>query len=256
MSPSCTSSVAPSRHRARAHPAHVGVVRPDRRVADNDPVLGDHLDHGQVGEMRAAVIGIVEQEDVVRLRTARAHGAHRLGERAQMHGNVGGLRDHPAVGVEQRARGIAPLPDVRRERAALEHRAHLLGDHRDQRLEKTESASASKRAGACSEARGRVRGRLWGCAEASLAGYRVTSMSHPPIGRARAVQPGATSSVASGRAITAGPCTVASRSPPESTNVPSRPAVSRARLARRNPGSLATWPHARRTSIVVARVKP
>ena len=56
------------------------------------------------------------------------HGGDRLGHRAEVNRDVLGLRDHAAVGVEQGARAVAALLDVRRAAAADEHDAHLLGD--------------------------------------------------------------------------------------------------------------------------------
>ena len=57
-----------------------------------------------------------------------AHGGDRVGHRAEVHRDVLGLRDHAAALVEERRRAVAPLLDVRRERRADEHRAHLLRD--------------------------------------------------------------------------------------------------------------------------------
>ena len=55
-------------------------------------------------------------------------GAHRCRHRAEVHGNVLGLHEQFAVGREQRGRAVGPLLDVRAERGAPEHRAHLVGD--------------------------------------------------------------------------------------------------------------------------------
>ena len=62
---------------------------------------------------------------------AGAYRPHRLGECTEVHGDVRRLRDHPALGVEERTGGVAALADVRRERPAHEHAPHLLRDHRD-----------------------------------------------------------------------------------------------------------------------------
>ena len=48
--------------------------------------------------------------------------------RAYVHGDVSGVLDHPAFGVEEGAGEVAPLFDVGRERGAHEQLAHLLGD--------------------------------------------------------------------------------------------------------------------------------
>src|SRR2546426_928120 len=55
----------------------------------------------------------------------------RLRHRAEVHGNVRGLRDHLPVGVEQRRGAIAPLADVRRHGGVDQHQAHLLRDRRE-----------------------------------------------------------------------------------------------------------------------------
>ena len=55
-------------------------------------------------------------------------GAHRRRHRAEVHGDVLGLHEQLAVGGEQRGRAVGPLLDVRAERGAAQHRAHLLGD--------------------------------------------------------------------------------------------------------------------------------
>src|SRR5712692_9887142 len=56
------------------------------------------------------------------------HGGNRVRHRAEVDGNVLRLHDHPAALVEERGRAVAPLFDVRGERGAHEHHAHLLGD--------------------------------------------------------------------------------------------------------------------------------
>ena len=63
----------------------------------------------------------------------RRDGGDRVGHRAEVDGDVLGLRDHAAALVEDRGRAVAALLDVRGERRADQHRAHLLGD-RAQRL--------------------------------------------------------------------------------------------------------------------------
>ena len=58
----------------------------------------------------------------------RDDGGDRGGHRAEVDGDVLGLGDHPAAGVEDRRRAVAPLLDVGREGRADQRRAHLLGD--------------------------------------------------------------------------------------------------------------------------------
>ena len=88
---------------------------------------GQH--HGDVGKMRSACIGIVEDGDVARRKDNRRDGClhgHRHG--AQMDRHVIAHRDYPALAVENGAGIIAPLFDIGRERGAAQGGAHLLGN--------------------------------------------------------------------------------------------------------------------------------
>ena len=123
-----------------------------------------------------------------------AHRPHRFRHRAEVNGDVRRLRDHAPLRVEQRGGRIAPLADVRRERAAHEHGAHLLRDPREGVRHDLEREGIERGLGHASRSR-----------------------SQPPIGSARAVHPSATRSVASGSAITARPRTVTSSSAPVSS---------------------------------------
>ena len=77
------------------------MVRAHGGVADDLATAGcDRLHEREIGEMRAAVIRIVEEKDVVRARIAGADRAHRLRHGAEVDGNVRRLRDHASVGVE------------------------------------------------------------------------------------------------------------------------------------------------------------
>ena len=74
--------------------------------------------------------------------------AHRRRHRAEVHRDVLGLHEQLAVGGEQRGRAVGPLLDVRAERGAAQHRAHLLGDAgepRDQDLERRRIEHAHRR---------------------------------------------------------------------------------------------------------------
>ncbi len=82
-----------------------------------------------VRQMAAAVIGIVHQDHVARLHVADAFldRARRPGQRADMHGDVVGLRDQPRLRVADRQREIAAgVQDLRVGRA--QHRFAHLGD--------------------------------------------------------------------------------------------------------------------------------
>ena len=99
----------------------VGVVGARHR----EPELGAR-DERDVGEVRAARVRVVQNVDVVARGVPRRHRCDRVGHRAEVDGDVLGLRDHPPVGREERRRAVAPLLDVRREGGADEHGAHLL----------------------------------------------------------------------------------------------------------------------------------
>jgi hypothetical protein len=123
----------PKRHAARTHATDIRMMRADRRIPDDAGGvgrIGNHLDHGQVGQMRATMRRIVEQKTITRHGTGLAHGGDRFRHRPEMHGDVRGLRNHPAVGIEQRARGITPFANIGRDGAALEQTPHLFRQHR------------------------------------------------------------------------------------------------------------------------------
>ena len=83
-------------------------------AVSSDPTLDvDRADEREIGKVAAAGVRIVEQEQLTGLRLEVAHGRHRVGQRAQMHGDVRRLRDHLAIDIEQRRRGVPPLADVR-----------------------------------------------------------------------------------------------------------------------------------------------
>ena len=86
----------------------------------------DRRDHRDVGEVRPAPIGVVEDPRAAGLLVLVHDRLHRRGHRPEVHGDVLGLHHHPPALVEQRGRRVAPLLDVRRVRRAHEHGAHLL----------------------------------------------------------------------------------------------------------------------------------
>ena len=129
----------PSRsHRAGVGPAHVRVVGTRQAPEVGGPARGepDRLDHRQVGEMSAAPVGVVHHRHVPRLEVqVLEHG--REGERggAQMNGEVRRLGHRPARAVEERAREVASLADVRGERGPHEALPHLLRAGREEVVE-------------------------------------------------------------------------------------------------------------------------
>ena len=141
-------------HRPRHAPADVGVVgaaggEPEQRprlpaplaarhvhraghvhrvpsVHPAGPVREDGRDDGDVGQVGAAGERVVEDpRDARRVLLVEDRGDGR-GHRAEVHGDVLGLHDHLAVGVEQRGGGVAALLDVGGVRRADQHHAHLL----------------------------------------------------------------------------------------------------------------------------------
>ena len=71
-------------------------------VQSKPPVAVEHRhERGQVRQMAAAMIGIVEQDDVAGrdVREALLDRARRPGQRADMHRNVLGLRDQASARV-------------------------------------------------------------------------------------------------------------------------------------------------------------
>ena len=111
--------------------ADVALVRAIDRPEHRLVVLEDRHERGQVGEMVAAVIRIVEQEHVTRMDVAREELGDRLGcpgQRADMDGHMLGLGDQPAAQVTDRGGEIAAgIEDLRIGRA--QHRlAHFLDD--------------------------------------------------------------------------------------------------------------------------------
>ena len=91
-----------------------------------------------VREVCSARVRVVEDPDVLASRVVRHHRRNSVRHRAEVDGNVLGLRNHPTARVEERGRAIAPFLDVRRERRVNENGAHLLGDRTQQGAENLE----------------------------------------------------------------------------------------------------------------------
>ena len=90
------------RHAAGTHPTHVRVVRSDGGETDDRAAVAYRLDHREVRQMRTASVGVVQQKDVPLLRKMRHDCPDGLRHCAEVHRNVGRLRDHPPARVEQR----------------------------------------------------------------------------------------------------------------------------------------------------------
>ena len=118
-------------HRTRAHAPDVGVMRAIRYVKRRlAGALQKHArDRGDIGKMRAAAKGIVQNRDVAGRKIECLRGVlHRQRHGAQVHGHVIAHRHRFARGIVNGAGIIAAFFDVRRKRRLAQHRAHLLGD--------------------------------------------------------------------------------------------------------------------------------
>ncbi len=114
------------RHPRGGGAPHIGVVRPAGREAEQLAGGEDRGDQGDVGQVGAALEGVVEDPHIARGLLAVEHGRHGVGHGPQVNGDVLGLHDELAGGVEERRGAVAPLLDVRRVRGPDEDRAHLL----------------------------------------------------------------------------------------------------------------------------------
>ena len=111
-------------------PADVGVVGARDREAEDG--AGHERD---VGQVRAAGVRVVEDRDLAGLEPEAHDRGDGFGHRAEVHGNVLGLRDHPPALVEQRGRAVAAFLDVRGEGGADQDGTHLLRDRPQRRAD-------------------------------------------------------------------------------------------------------------------------
>ena len=128
------------RHRAGRNAADVGVVAA-RRDPEQDLAAG-LVEHrradGDVGQMRAAVVGRVDGVDVAGRDPALVlanDGLDRAVHGAEMHRHVRRVGDQRAVGVEHGAGEIEPLLDVDGVGGVLQRHAHLLRDRHEEVVE-------------------------------------------------------------------------------------------------------------------------
>ena len=126
--------LARERHRARRRAADVGVMRAARddevgRAAPGPRNTGEtSVTSGRC--VPPANGSLSTTTSPRRERAERERRLDRARHAAEVHRNVRRLRDQPARAVEDRARVVEPLLDVRRVRGAHERRAHLLGGTR------------------------------------------------------------------------------------------------------------------------------
>ncbi len=105
------------------------------------PVVEHRRADGDVGQMRAAIVGRVDDVNVARFDAARIVADDRLDRTvhaAEMHRHVRRVRHQGAVMREHRAGEIEPLLDVHRIGGVLQRDAHLLGDRHEQVVEHLE----------------------------------------------------------------------------------------------------------------------
>jgi len=92
--------------------------------------IEDRHEGREIGQMAAAMIGVVEQDDVAgrNILEAFLDRARRPGQRADMDRNVFGLRDQPSARVADRERKIAAGIEDLRIGGAKHGLAHLRHD--------------------------------------------------------------------------------------------------------------------------------
>ncbi len=116
--------------RAGRGPADVDVVGDRARVADQPAAHVNRGEDLEVGQVRAAQVGVVGQRGVAR--PERAEGVEHPGERELHQPELGRdhlrVGDHPTASVEEPAREVEHLADDRRERRPVLDDGHLLGD--------------------------------------------------------------------------------------------------------------------------------
>ena len=106
-------------------------MRAQAGVAQQPAPVEGRPHHIHVGQMAAAEVGIVMDEDIAFVHVIRErtdHGANRVRHRAEMDGQVGPLRHHLAAEIEHPAGVIAGRFQQWREGGLGEDDAHLLGD--------------------------------------------------------------------------------------------------------------------------------
>ena len=128
------------RHRSRRRAADIGMVTARRRVEEDflAGVVEDRRHHGDVRQMRAAIIGCIQREHVARMDVSLVQADHRLDRAvhgAQMHRHMRGVGDQRAGAVEDRAGEVEPLLDVHGRGRVLQRHAHLLGDRHEEVVE-------------------------------------------------------------------------------------------------------------------------
>ena len=142
------------RHGAGCGAAHIGMVAARAHVKRGTAVQINRGDDGNVRQVGAAVVGVVQHKHIPRLHAGGVvahHGLDALAHGPQVHWHVRRVGDQVADGVEQRAAEIKPLLDIDRMRSVLQLQAHLLGDVHEQVVEHFQQHRVDR--GACSQLR-------------------------------------------------------------------------------------------------------
>ena len=131
---------AAGRHGAGGDAADVGMVATggDEEAYSLPGGIEDGGDDGDVGKVGAAVVGVVEGEDVAGAEgvlAAAQYGAHGVAHGAEVDGDVGCVGDEMALGVEEGAGEVEALLDVNGVGGVDEGGAHLLGDGHEEVVE-------------------------------------------------------------------------------------------------------------------------
>ena len=101
-------------------------------------VLEHRRHHGNIGQVRAAIVGCIQRKHVAGTDVALVEaddGFHGAVHGPQMHRHVRRIGDKRAGTVEDGAGKIQPLLDVDRIGGVLERHAHLLGNRHEQIVE-------------------------------------------------------------------------------------------------------------------------
>ena len=116
--------------RSGTHAPHIGVVSPAGGKENEAAGYEYRGNHGDVRQVRAACIGVVQNDRVAGAPGIDGvqRGFEAARHSAEMHGNVCRLSHHPAAAVEHGARKVQPLLDIGRIGRTLQGNAHFLSD--------------------------------------------------------------------------------------------------------------------------------
>ena len=129
--------------------ADIGMVPPAGDKEQDLALVEDRRNHGDIGKVRAAVIGVVQHIGIARADLALIVADHRTDgfpHRAQMHRHVRRVGDQRSGGIEDRAGKVQTFLHIHRQRRVLKGVAHLLGDRHEQIVEHLEHHRITARA--------------------------------------------------------------------------------------------------------------